>query len=64
MAMAKGGKESKVPGYGRLLVSPFPIKLPITRHFWLPTPLCHTYSEHEDSPGPPVAGAKMHPEMP
>ena len=31
-------------------------KPPITRHFWLPTPLCHTYSEpsgHEDSPGPP-----------
>ena len=42
-------------------------KPPITRHFWLPTPLCHTYSEpswHEDSPRPPVAGSKMHPAMP
>ena len=42
-------------------------KLPTTRHFWLPTPLCHTYSEpsgHEDSLGLPVHGAKMHPEMP
>ena len=30
-------------------------------------PLCHTYSEpsgHKDSPGPPVPGVKMHPEMP
>ena len=42
-------------------------KPPITRHFWLLTPLCHTYSEpswHEDSPGPLVHGAKLHPEMP
>ena len=42
-------------------------KPPITRHFWPPTPLCHTYSEpsgYEDSPGPPVHGSKMHPEMP
>ena len=23
--MAKGGRESKMPGYGRLLISPFPI---------------------------------------
>ena len=61
-----------MPDYGRLLISPFPIaenwlKVAITRHFWLPAPLCHTYSEpsgHEDSLGPPVPGAKMHPEMP
>ena len=61
-----------MPGYGRLLISPFPIagnwlKVAITRHFWLPAPLCHTYSEpsgHEDSLGPPVPGAKKHPEMP
>ena len=68
----KGCRESKMPDYGRLLISPFPIagnwlKVAITRHFWLPAPLCHTYSEpsgHEDSLGPPVPGAKMHPEMP
>ena len=42
-------------------------KPPITRHFLLPTPLCHTYSEpsgHEDSLKPPVHGAKMYPEKP
>ena len=42
-------------------------KPPIIRHFWLPTPLCHTYSEpsgHEDSLGPCVTGAKIHPEIP
>ena len=25
ICMAKGGRESKMPGYGRLLISPFPI---------------------------------------
>ena len=42
-------------------------KPPINRHFWIPTPLWHTYSEpswHEDSPGPPLPPRKMHPELP
>ena len=42
-------------------------KPPITRHFWPPTLFCHTYSGpsgYEDSPGPPVNGPKLHPEMP
>ena len=42
-------------------------KPPINRHFWIPTPLWHTYSEpswHEDSPGPPLPPQKMHPELP
>jgi len=72
ICMAKWCRESKMPDYGRLLISPFPIagnwlKVAVTRHFWLPAPLCHTYSEpsgHKDSLGPPVPGAKKHPEMP
>ena len=58
-----------MPGYGQLSISPLLYKRdwPIARHFLFPTSLCHTYSEpswHEDSPGTPVHGPKMHPEMP
>ena len=39
----------------------------VTRPWRLYNPLCHAYFEpsgHEDSQGPPVPGAKKHPEMP
>ena len=63
----KGGKESKAPGNFQSVPcyrKGTDQKPPITRHFLLPSPLCHTHSEpsgHEDSPGPLYLGQKYSP---
>ena len=61
-----------MPDYGRLLISPFPVagdwlKVAQNQAFFIPyPPLPYIFwtSGHVDSLGPPVAGAKMHPEIP
>ena len=61
-----GATFNQSPAIGKGLIK-FWQKPPVTRHFWPPTPLCHTYSEpsgYEESPGPPIHGSKMHPVRP